>query len=221
MIRLQNLTKTYKGGGAAVEALRGVNLDIGTGEYIAVMGKSGSGKSTLLHIIGLMDECSGGHYFYNDMAVDALSRKEKDAFRKKHISFVFQNYALMKYYTVFENVEIPLIAKGIKKKDRKPMVEAVMEQVGIAELRNKLSVNISGGQMQRCAIARALASDNDILLADEPTGALDVKTGEEIMEVFDRIRTPDRTIIIVTHNTEVAGRTDRIVEIEDGVVKEN
>ncbi|MCM1308804.1 MAG: ABC transporter ATP-binding protein [Butyrivibrio sp.] len=216
MIELRGIKKTYNSEGVRVEALRGINLKIETGEYLTVMGQSGSGKSTLLHILGTMDGASEGQYFYNDTEVSALNKKEADAFRKNHIGFVFQNYALMKFYTVYENIEVPLLAKGMGKKERKRIIERNMEQVGIADLRKKLPIHISGGQMQRCAIARALAADNDILLADEPTGALDRRTGEEIMDVFDKIRSGERTIILVSHDEKVAARTERIVRIEDG-----
>ena len=216
MIELRNVKKTYNSDGVRVGALRGIDLKIEAGEYLTVMGQSGSGKSTLLHILGTMDKLSEGQYFYNDTEVSALSKKEADEFRKNHIGFVFQNYALMKYYTVYENIEVPLLAKGISKKERRRIIEQNMEAVGIADLRKKLPVHISGGQMQRCAIARALAADNDILLADEPTGALDRKTGEEIMDVFDKIRSSERTIILVSHDEKIAARTERIVRIEDG-----
>lgn len=218
MIELENVTKQYHSEGVTVDALRGITLHIDAGEYITIMGQSGSGKSTLLHILGAMDQVTGGSYRYNDITVSSLSVKEEDRFRKSHVSFVFQNYALMKYYTVFENVEVPLLAKGIRKKERKRIIEETLEEVGIAELRNKLPIHISGGQMQRCAIARALAANNDILLADEPTGALDRRTGEEIMDVFERIHRKDRIIILVSHDEKIAARTDRIIRIEDGVV---
>lgn len=218
MIELRNVTKVYDSDGVRADALRGVDLKIETGEYLTVMGRSGSGKSTLLHILGAMDRVSGGQYFYNGIEISALNKKETDGFRKNHVGFIFQNYALMKYYTVYENIEVPLLAKGIYKKERRLIIERNMEAVGIADLRKKLPIHISGGQRQRCAIARALAADNDILLADEPTGALDRKTGEEIMDVFDAIRSKERTIILVSHDERIAARTERTVRIEDGRV---
>lgn len=218
MIELQKVSKTYNSDGVRVQALKSVNLKIEDGEYVAVMGRSGSGKSTLLHIIGAMDSITSGRYLYNGVEINTLERKEFENFRKEHASFIFQNYFLIKYYTIYENIEIPLLAKGIKKKERKAIIEEQMERVGIADIAGKLPIHVSGGQMQRCAIARALASGSDILLADEPTGALDKATGEDIMDVFDKIRDGRRTIIMVTHDEAIAARTDRIVNIEDGVI---
>lgn len=218
MIRLENISKEYRSQGAVTPALREVTLSIEQGEYVAIMGPSGSGKSTLLNIIGGMDIASGGNYIYNDMNVSNMNAKKLHQFRKKYISFVFQNFALMNHYTVFENAELPLVAQGIGRRRRKEAVDKTLEEVGIADLRNKLPANISGGQRQRCAIARALAAGTEVLLADEPTGSLDSRTGSEIMDVFDTINKNGKTIIVVTHDINVAKRANRIINIVDGKI---
>ena len=215
MIELRNIVKEYNTENMVTRALDGLDLTLDNGEYVAVMGRSGSGKSTLLHILGGMDRATSGQYLWDGREISGLDAKELEKFRKEHVSFVFQNYMLMNSYTVFENIEVPLIARGVKAKQRKETVEKYMELVGISDLAGKLPIHISGGQQQRCGIARALAADTDLLLADEPTGALDRKTGEEIMDVFDRIK-GERTIVLVTHDENIASRTDRILHIEDG-----
>lgn len=215
MIELRNIVKEYNTENMVTRALDGLDLTLDNGEYVAVMGCSGSGKSTLLHILGGMDRATSGQYLWDGREISGLDAKELEKFRKEHVSFVFQNYMLMNSYTVFENIEVPLIARGVKAKQRKETVEKYMELVGISDLAGKLPIHISGGQQQRCGIARALAADTDLLLADEPTGALDRKTGEEIMDVFDRIK-GERTIVLVTHDENIASRTDRILHIEDG-----
>lgn len=217
MIRLENVKKTYTTGNVDTEALRGVSLTIKEKDYAAVMGTSGCGKSTLLNIIGCMDCISEGSYFFNDLPVHKMSVKQMHRFRKGHISFVFQNFALLNQYTVYENVELPLIAQGFSSKKRKEIVLNTLEEVGILELREKLPVHISGGQQQRTAIARALVSDHELILADEPTGALDRKTSEDIMELFDRINHGGKTIILVTHDQKVAEHAKRIIRMEDGI----
>lgn len=221
MIRLNDVTKIYETQGIKTNALNGISVEIEDGEMIAVMGPSGSGKSTLLNIIGCMDSITDGKYEYNDCEVSALKQGQLNAFRKKHISFVFQNFALMKDYTVYENVELPLLARNISKKVRKKIVNEKLELVGISEHAKKFPTQISGGQQQRCAIARALAAENNIILADEPTGALDTKTGDDIMEIFKQVNKMGKTVIIITHDQKVAKKCSRIIRIEDGKIKAN
>ena len=216
MIQLKNVTKVYETGGVKTPALNGISLDIKDGEYRSIMGTSGSGKSTLLNILGGMDTLTTGEYYYNDIAVHKLKGNALHNFRKENVSFIFQQFALMKHYTVFENVEIPLIAKGLPKKQRKAIVMDKLEAMGIADLAKKLPANISGGQQQRCAIARALASDRNMILADEPTGALDKKTGVEIMETLRNVNDIGKTLIVITHDEKIADMSDRILNIEDG-----
>ena len=220
MIKLEQISKVYSSGECAVEALKGITLEIEQGEYIAIMGRSGSGKSTLLNILGGMDTLTKGEYYYNEISVHALKAGELHRFRKEHVSFIFQQFALMNHYTVYENVQIPLLAKGYRKKKRREIVMEKLELLGIAELEKKLPVHISGGQQQRCAIARALAADNELILADEPTGALDKKTSMEIMDILDTIHKEGKTIVVITHDPEVAARADSIIRIEDGLLVE-
>lgn len=218
MIELKNVVKVYNADDTSVKALDNISIKIDDGEYIAVMGRSGSGKSTLLNIIGGMEKVTSGQYFCNEKEISSLTIKELDLFRKNNISFIFQNYFLINSYTVSENIEVPLIAKGIPAKKRKNIVDEMMKKTGISDIAKKYSNHISGGQMQRCAIARALASDNSIILADEPTGALDAKTGQEIMELLNNIKTKGKTIILVTHDENIASYADRIVRIENGKI---
>lgn len=218
MIELKNVVKVYNADDTSVKALDNISIKIDDGEYIAVMGRSGSGKSTLLNIIGGMEKVTSGQYFCNEKEISSLTIKELDLFRKNNISFIFQNYFLINSYTVSENIEVPLIAKGIPVKKRKNIVDEMMKKTGISDFAKKYPNHISGGQMQRCAIARALASDNRIILADEPTGALDAKTGQEIMELLNNIKTKGKTIILVTHDENIASYADRIVRIENGKI---
>ncbi|MEE0314601.1 MAG: ABC transporter ATP-binding protein [Butyrivibrio crossotus] len=218
MIKLIHVKKDYTEGGVITNALKDINLEVKDGEFVAIMGASGSGKSTLLHILGGMDKLTSGEYYYNDEAVHDMSMGRLNIFRRDHVSFVFQNAALMKYYTVAENIEMPLLSMNVVKKERKKIIEEKMEAVGIAHLAKKLPIHISGGEQTRTAIARALAGDNELLLADEPTGALDQTTGKEIMEVFKKVHEMGKTIILITHDPNVAAYADRIIRIEDGKI---
>ena len=218
MIKLKNISKTYVSDKVETKALRDVSLEIEAGEYVAIMGASGSGKTTLLNIIGGMDSATSGEYIYGDINVTKLSLAKLHEFRKNSVSFIFQNFCLMKYYTVFENVEMPLLSKKISKSERRKIVKECLDKVGISDLKNKRPTHISGGQQQRCAIARALASGNELLLADEPTGSLDKACGEEILGIFDELKKMGKTIIMITHDLDVAKRADRIIKLSDGNV---
>ncbi|MBD5466049.1 MAG: ABC transporter ATP-binding protein [Lachnospiraceae bacterium] len=218
MIQLRNVSKIYRGETFETKALDQVDLEIKTNEFLAVMGSSGSGKSTLLNLLGGMDFLTEGEYEYDGMKIHEFSEKQLEQFRKEKISFVFQQFALMDRYTVFENIEMPLLAMGIKKKERKQIVEANMEKLGITPLKDKYPPYISGGQQQRTAIARALAKGSELILADEPTGALDQKCGEELMEVLLTMHQLKKTIVMVTHNEKIAAYADRIVTVSDGKI---
>ena len=216
MIRLENITKIYNEKVDDTKALDDVSLKIEDGEFISVMGASGSGKSTLLKIIGCMDTPTAGKYFLDDTEVTAASRSQVHKLRKEKIGYVFQHFALMDYYTAYENIELPLLAANVKRKERKRIILKQMEHLGILSERNKLPGKMSGGQQQRVAIARALVTNADIILADEPTGALDQKTGHEVLELLKEINKSGKTVIIVTHDEGIAKMTDRIITISDG-----
>lgn len=218
MIVLENVVKDYVNKEQVTHALRGINLTVKEGEFIAVAGTSGSGKTTLLNIIGGMDNLTSGKYFFRGKELETGKQNVMHQFRKENISFVFQNFALMDKYTVYENVEMPLIARNIR--NRRRIVMDQLEKMGIADLRRKLPSHLSGGQQQRCAIARALAADTPVLLADEPTGALDSNTGSEIMKCFEEINKNGKTVIIITHDVNIAKRCKRIIRIEDGMLIE-
>lgn len=188
---------------------------------ISVMGASGSGKSTLLNMLGCMDQFDSGEYFYGDIEVHNLEKSKLHQFRKKHIAFVFQQFALMNQYTVYENVELPLCIQNVPKKERRKRVYEALEQMGIRELAKKMPAKISGGQQQRCAIARALASGNELILADEPTGALDVNNGNEIMNILEQLNKQGKTVVVITHDPKIAARTQRILYMEDGRIVEH
>ena len=220
MISLSHIQKVYHTGDVEFHALNDISLEIKEGEFLAIMGSSGSGKSTLLHILGCMDSPTGGEYRFEDTLVSDLKPAQLDTFRKKKMGYVFQQFALMKQYTVFENVEIPLIADNVPKKKRKELVNEALEKMKILDLADKLPTQISGGQQQRVAIARALLSGGKVLLADEPTGALDKKTGTDIMNVIKELNEDGMTIIMVTHDERIAAYADRVVRIEDGYIVE-
>lgn len=217
MIRLEQVTKTYTNGKNSTEALRGIDLNIKEGSFTAIVGTSGSGKSTLLNIIGGMDNITDGKYYFDDELISDYSYAKLQKFRKEKISFVFQNFALMNRYSVYENVEMPLLIRKVKNK--KKIVMDCLEQMGIADMAKKRPTQLSGGQQQRCAIARALAADTPLLLADEPTGALDQKTGSDIMECFKRVNEAGKTVILITHDMNIAKCCQEIIRIEDGLIQ--
>ena len=216
MIRLKNISKRYVFDDVVTNALNDVSLNVEDGEFAAIMGASGSGKSTLLNILGCMDKPTSGEYFLDNKNVSELNPKELSEIRGGKISFVFQNFALMEKYTAYENIELPLINKRVPAKERRNKVRDAASRLGIEAQLRKLPKQMSGGQQQRVALARALASGADIILADEPTGALDKKTGIELMEILKELNSRGKTIIIVTHDPTVAEYAERIITISDG-----
>ncbi|SEF70003.1 putative ABC transport system ATP-binding protein [Eubacterium ruminantium] len=219
MIKLEGVRKRFKNGNIEVPVLRGLDLTIADGELVALMGASGSGKSTLLHILGGVDRVTEGNYFFDDIEVSKLSNSKVEDFRRKNAGFIFQQYALMEEYTVYENIALPLTIKGMPRKEIKKKVNEVMESLGLKELADKKPRKLSGGEQQRTAIARAIVSDKKLILADEPTGALDSENGENIMELLVKIHeSSDKTIIVVTHDEKIAGYCDRIIRIKDGKI---
>ena len=221
MIKLQNVTKIYEGSDYKTTALDEVNLVIEKGEFLAIMGPSGSGKTTLLNIIGCMDTPSSGSYFLDGEDVSKYSSTNLTGIRKNYISFVFQNFGLLQDYTVYENIEVPLLAKNVRRSERKQRMDEKMKLLGIEGMGNKLPSQLSGGQQQRVSIARVLAADNPILLADEPTGALDQNTSRELMELFCKLHEEGKTIVVITHDPYVAEYADRKLQIVDGMLRED
>lgn len=220
MIEIKNLVKVYnKGKTNEFCALKGIDLSIEEGEMVAIIGKSGAGKSTLLHILAAIDSYDKGSYLVDGVSVGDLKEKERARFRNQKIGIVMQDYALIDEYTIEENVQIPLIFGKVKGNDvRREKIMTALENVGLAELAKKPVRQLSGGQKQRVAIARALVNNPTFLLADEPTGALDSKTSGEIMDVFEKLNQGGKTVIIVTHDMEVAARCGRVIEISDGEI---
>ena len=219
MIKLNNIRKVYEDKYNTTEALRGINLEVSKGELVAIIGKSGSGKTTLLNIIGGMDRATSGEYIFGNINVSQLRGRQLDRFRKENISFIFQNFALMSEYSVYENIELPLIAKKINRKQRKRIIKEVLQHLEIEELEKKYPTQISGGQQQRCAIARALASGNELILADEPTGSLDRNTSYKIVDQLRELNKTGKTVIIITHDLDIANMCNRIISIDDGYIK--
>jgi putative ABC transport system ATP-binding protein len=218
MIELRDITKVYRMGSQALEALRAVSLTIGRGEFISIMGPSGSGKSTLMNIIGCLDTPTVGEYVLDGDRVAGLTFDQLAAVRNRKIGFVFQNFNLLPYATTWENVELPLLFNGKNAKKRKSRVKELLDAVGLYDWREHRPAELSGGQQQRVALARALANDPPILLADEPTGNLDSKSGEEIMAILTELWRAGRTIVMVTHNDHIAARSERVVRLFDGQV---
>jgi putative ABC transport system ATP-binding protein len=219
VIRIENLTRFYTIGEETVRALNGINLSIQKNEYVALMGPSGSGKSTLMNIIGCLDTPSSGEYFLNGPNVAQLSDSELAAIRNKEIGFVFQTFNLLPRLTALQNVALPLVYAGIPEAERLKKAKDVLEQVGLGNRMTHKPNELSGGQRQRVAVARALVNHPSIILADEPTGNLDTKTSEEIMQLFDIIHHAGNTIVLVTHEEDIALRAKRVVRMRDGIVE--
>jgi putative ABC transport system ATP-binding protein len=217
-VRVNNVSKLYSGDGleSSVEVLAGVNLEVKEGEFIALMGPSGSGKSTLLTIIGAMNHPTTGEVIIDGINVYGLHEERRADFRREYLGFVFQQHNLMPYLTAIENVMLPLAASRLAASEKRRRALSVLEKVGLQDKRNRLPAQLSGGEQGRLAIARALVNEPPLLLADEPTGTLDTKTGNEVMEVFRELNSQGQTIFMVTHNPENAGVAHRIVNIRDG-----
>jgi len=220
IIETKSLTKTFGSNGVAVRALRGIDLTVERGEFLALIGPSGSGKSTLMAILGCLDSPTSGSYAFDGERVDGLSGAELARIRNQKIGFVFQLYNLLPKASVLRNVELPMLYAGVPRKERRRRATELLERVGIPEKAKQLPATLSGGQRQRVAIARALANRPVMLLADEPTGALDSKTGHEVLELFTDLHRQGNTVLIVTHDLAIASLAGRQVEIHDGRIAE-
>lgn len=221
LIDVKDLVKIYKMGDVEVQALRGVSFNIENGEFVAIMGPSGSGKSTLMDILGCLSKPTDGSYKLEGEDVGMLSDNKLAGIRNKKIGFVFQSFNLLPRTTALHNVELPLIYAGVSRKERKRRAFASLESVGLAERTDHKSNELSGGQIQRVAIARALVNSPSMIFADEPTGNLDTKSGQELMQIFERLNREGNTIIMVTHEVEVAAHAKRTIHIRDGLVEKD
>jgi putative ABC transport system ATP-binding protein len=219
IIRIHDLAREYRMGEERILALRGVSLEIHRNEYVAIMGPSGSGKSTMMNILGCLDTPSGGEYWLNGQEVSQLSDDALARVRNREIGFVFQTFNLLPRATALHNVELPLVYAGLRARERRARAEAALDQVGLGQRMHHRPNELSGGQRQRVAIARALVNRPSILLADEPTGNLDSVTSEEIMQVFGELHADGQTIIMVTHESDIAAHAARVVVLRDGQVE--
>ena len=219
VIRTTNLWKTYQMGSIEIHALRGIQLEVKKNEYVAIMGPSGSGKSTLMNLIGCLDTPTKGDYYINNQLVSQLDDNELAAIRNKEIGFVFQTFNLLARSSALQNVELPLIYSGVPARKRREMAEQALRNVELGDRMTHKPNELSGGQRQRVAVARALVNSPSILLADEPTGNLDTKTGEEILGLFHQLHKRGNTIILVTHERDVALHSHRIIHLRDGLIE--
>jgi putative ABC transport system ATP-binding protein len=219
MLEIKKITKVYKMGEVLVNALRGVSFHIDKGQFVAIMGPSGSGKSTLMHIIGCLDHPSEGSFIMDGEDISKVNDNKLAEIRNKKIGFVFQQFNLLNRVNILNNVEVPLIYAGVNSKKRKNLAKQVLENVGLSNRLKHRPNEISGGEKQRAAIARALVNNPLIILADEPTGNLDTKNGEEIMKIFNKLHQEGHTIIVVTHELEIAKYAQRIIHLRDGVIE--
>jgi putative ABC transport system ATP-binding protein len=218
MISMRQIRKVYSTGRVDVEALRGVDLDIGSNEYVAVVGPSGSGKSTLMNILGCLDTPTSGEYVLSGEAVGGLDRNRLAEIRNRHVGFVFQNFNLLPYASALENVELPLLFAGVGTKERRERAEAMLEKVDLGDRMDHKPTELSGGQMQRVAIARALVNQPAMILADEPTGNLDSSSGKGIVSLFHELHAGGQTIVMITHDSAVAKVASRVIQIRDGEI---
>lgn len=221
MIQMKNITKTYQMGTQEVHALRGVDLQVNKGEFVAIMGPSGSGKSTLMNVIGCLDAPSSGTYILDDVDVSQMNDNQQARVRNRRIGFVFQQFNLLPRTTALKQVALPLMYAGMSRSERLARAKEALNQVGLAERMDHKPDELSGGQQQRVAIARALAPNPSIILADEPTGALDTVTGEEILGIFRQLNEQGITVVVITHDPDVAAQAKRVIWIRDGVIQEH
>ena len=221
MLEIKQLHKSYAIGDSSLHVLKGIDLSVTQGEMVAIMGSSGSGKSTLLNIIGMLDEADEGDYILDQVPIKNLTEKKAAIYRNKFLGFIFQSFNLINYKNALENVALPLYYQGLKRRERQEKARFHLQKVGLLDWETHLPSELSGGQKQRVAIARALASDPKLLLADEPTGALDTTTSYDIMAFLQQLNDEGKTILIVTHEEDIAAMCKRIVRLRDGVIMED
>lgn len=219
MIKMKNINKIYGAGAAKVEALRGIDLEVKNNEFIGLIGPSGSGKSTLMNIIGCLDVPTNGEYYLEGRSVESLNNNELAEIRNEKIGFIFQNFNLLPYATAFENVELPMLFKGVKARERKARTMELLDKVDLRKRAHHKPNELSGGEMQRVAIARALANNPCLVLADEPTGNLDTKSGDEILSIFEELWRQGHTLVVITHNPGISRRAQKIIKLKDGMIE--
>lgn len=219
MISVKSLTKSYHLGSMAVPVLKGIDLSVEAGEFVSIMGPSGSGKSTLLNVLGILDRYDDGEYILNETLIKPLSETEAARHRNQLIGFVFQSFNLLPFKSALDNVAMPLYYRKVPRKQREERAKKLLERMGMAHRMDHVPSELSGGQRQRIAIARALVTDPPLILADEPTGNLDSKTSEEVMELFTEINREGKTLVVITHDEEIAARTRRVIHLQDGRIR--
>ena len=221
LIEVRDVYKIYNPGENQVNALDGVSITIDEGEFVAIIGQSGSGKSTLMNMLGLLDTPTHGEYYINGKLVDDLTDDQMSAIRNEEIGFIFQGFNLISSLTALENVELPLVYRGMPKQERREISQDALERVGLGGRMNHLPAEMSGGQQQRVAVARAIAARPPVILADEPTGNLDTKSTKEVMAILHELKDEGRTVIVITHDKEIAEEAERVIRIRDGKVVED